>query len=292
MKKQILYFTLLLQVTNITLSFDPLSIGLFAGAVSLFSARQRALDQNKNTTVYQYNPNEIKFEHPQDIIQEKLADKPYFDKNGELTQEAKNLTDKLFFNNSEFLNNLKTSKEGLNYYADNTDDLHKSTHQKNKGLKDEWWMNKLREIITSKKKSVNTDSSKENGANLVTKNIQKQITSYKTDIDFNTANLSENGKPYLETTDLQNFSLIFKNEKKKNPDNFLNSAITKFSTKTIYQPRKDEFLQVAELNESVPLVTIPAYKPFPWLARLKKPESFSNGTTRYSSVKYIFEEEK
>ena len=78
MKKQILYFAFLLQATSITLSFDPFSMGLFAGAVALFSSRQKALDENKKTPVYEYDPSKVKFEHPQDIIAKQLKNQLFF----------------------------------------------------------------------------------------------------------------------------------------------------------------------------------------------------------------------
>ncbi|MGZ6250676.1 MAG: hypothetical protein ACXWL2_01480 [Candidatus Chromulinivorax sp.] len=291
MKKQILYFTILLQATNITLSFDPLSIGLFAGAVSLFSARQRALDQNKNTTVYQYNPNEIKFKHPQAIIIEQLDNNDFCDQNGQVTQKVKDLTDSNFTKNPEFLENLKKSKAGLKYYNDNAFLLSKNEHKIDSSTKDAWWATQIESSINYVKENVTIDENKKAFGQAMQNLNRPKALSLNQDTNetsINSDQILSESKDYLPY-----YQQIY--EKHKNAPNPWLVTTEEFSKIVTYTPVETKFIQIAILDKTkqVPLTeAISAYRQFPWLARFKKPESFSNETTAYSKAQHIFKEQE
>ncbi|MGZ6254782.1 MAG: hypothetical protein ACXWL5_02250 [Candidatus Chromulinivorax sp.] len=281
MKKQILYFAFFLQLTNITLSFDPLSIGLFAGAVSLFAARQKALDQNKNETAHQYNPNTVEYKHPQPIIAKQLKGKPFFNEYGQLTEDANALIDTNFTKNPEFLENLKKSKAGVEYYNDNTTPLLKS----NPHLKDQWWVTQIKSAINNSIKNVTIDQEKE----MFAKQIENANKPKALSLNQNTNETSINNN--LKHKYYESYLQTYK--KHKNAANPWSETTQEFSEIVTYTPVETKFIKVAKLDASVPLTRIPAYRQFPWLARLlTTPESFSDETTAYSKSPYLYKREK
>ncbi|MGZ6254781.1 MAG: hypothetical protein ACXWL5_02245 [Candidatus Chromulinivorax sp.] len=294
MKKQILYFTLLLQVTNITLSLDPLSIGLFAGAVSWFAARQKALEENKKTTVYKYDP-KIKYEGMQIIINKELAvaGKPFFDQNSYATPEANKLAEKLFINNDKFLKDLKNSITGLNYYENNATSSEKKCHQTSSLMKALWWQDKLREItLNPGKLNVTTDNTKKAAAESVLNNIKKQLNHDKEKLDFDKANIDDTGKSYMTKEDLKKFKIIYATESRKDRHTWFKESIRQFSKTTSYDLQEKQYFEIAVLDKTnqVPLTTIhPYYIQFPLATPLlRTPESFSDETTAYSSTQSLF----